>query len=359
VKPRRNNCSPKWGRVNTVFSKHKNKIVLLCIVTAIGVIAAVCFLPPKYTRVAWPDGKDFAFTIVDDTDVSSIANVKPVYDYLYDLGLITTKTVWVSPTNDPNIPENAGQTLSDPDYLSFILELQNRGFEIASHGPRGGHTKRAEIIDATERFRELIGHYPYTHINHSDNKENLYWGENRLDFLPLKILFRILKDEEKDRFLGHMPDSEYFWGDIAQRNTTYVRNLTFQGINTLKVNPSMPYHDPTKPYVNNWFSSSNGTNVDAFNRLLMKKNIDRLEKEGGLCMIYTHFAYGFVSEGDLNATTRERLQDLASRNGWFAPANEILAYLKQHNKANKNLGWREKLTMEIRWAWEKFISDSR
>ena len=44
--------------------------------------------------VRWPQGKSFAFTIVDDTDESTIENTKPVYDVLAGLGFRTTKTVW-------------------------------------------------------------------------------------------------------------------------------------------------------------------------------------------------------------------------------------------------------------------------
>ena len=81
-----------------------------------------------------------------------------------------------------------------------------------------------------------------------------------------------------------------------------------------------------------WFSSSDGSGVSAFNELLSSQNLDRLEKEGGVCIVYTHFAYGFVDEnGQLNATTKERLEDLASRNGYFVPVSQLLDLMrKQH-----------------------------
>jgi len=43
-------------------------------------------------KIAWPNGKRFAFTIVDDTDWAAVERVKPVYDLLARLGLKTTKT---------------------------------------------------------------------------------------------------------------------------------------------------------------------------------------------------------------------------------------------------------------------------
>ena len=42
----------------------------------------------------YPGEKDFIFTIFDDTDVSTLDYIKPIYDTLYELGIRTTKTVW-------------------------------------------------------------------------------------------------------------------------------------------------------------------------------------------------------------------------------------------------------------------------
>jgi hypothetical protein len=42
----------------------------------------------------WPKKKEFAFTIIDDTDNSNINNIKPIYDYLASKNIKTTKTVW-------------------------------------------------------------------------------------------------------------------------------------------------------------------------------------------------------------------------------------------------------------------------
>jgi len=81
--------------------------------------------------VEFPDGKEFAFTIVDDTDNATVENVKPVYDHLYNCGLRTTKTVWVYPPQEGN--SFTGECLLDENYFQFMKELQERGFEIALH----------------------------------------------------------------------------------------------------------------------------------------------------------------------------------------------------------------------------------
>jgi len=334
----------------------KKVILLLMVVLILSTAVAVILLPPKYEPLSFPGGKKFAFSICDDTDLSTVENIKPVYDYLYKLGLRTTKTVWVFPTNEPEAWPNRGESLTDSNYTAFILEIQKKGFEIASHGSRGGSTKRMETLESIEKFKEIIGHYPKVHINHYKNKDNLYWGVDRFDLLPLKILYNWVQGEEE--FYGHTPASEYFWGDISQACITYVVNFSFHEINITKVNPLIPYHNPKKPYVNYWFHTSDGGDVNAFNQLLSKENLDRLESEGGVCIVYTHLAKGFCTNGVLNAATKERLQDLASRNGWFVPASEILDYLRQNQQDKQTLSLRQEVYLELRWVLEKILYGS-
>ena len=44
-------------------------------------------------RIEFPGDRRFAFTILDDTDDSTLENVRPVYERLRDLGFRTT-TPW-------------------------------------------------------------------------------------------------------------------------------------------------------------------------------------------------------------------------------------------------------------------------
>ena len=86
----------------------------------------------------------------------------------------------------------------------------------------------------------------------------------------------------------------------------------------------MPYHDPQKPYVNYWFSFSDGRDVDIFNELISDKNIKRLNKERGTSIVYVHF-YGFVSDGKLNEEFKREIENLSQqKDGWFVPATTLL-----------------------------------
>ena len=82
----------------------------------------------------FPGGKRFAFTIIDDTDVATVENLKPIYDLLYECGMRTTKTVWPVRCLEGSKVFGSSQTLEDDDYRAFILDLQRRGFEITWHG---------------------------------------------------------------------------------------------------------------------------------------------------------------------------------------------------------------------------------
>jgi len=139
------------------------------------------------SRLEWPEGKRFAFTIVDDTDASTVENTKPVYDLLESCGIRTTKTVW--PLGFTQKPHFGGGTLEDPDYRAWVLDLQGAGFEIALHGATDHPSTREETRRALDYFREVLGHDPRLHANHFGQAEGMYWGEARLNGLP-RLVYR-------------------------------------------------------------------------------------------------------------------------------------------------------------------------
>jgi hypothetical protein len=328
------------------------RLILLAVVSLFLLIfIGVIVITPDYDPPQFPVGKKFAFTICDDTDESTLEEIAPVYAFLDSLGLRTTKTVWVLPTNEPDSGANLGLTLRDSAYVRFILELKEKGFEIALHGTRGGSSTREEILPAMEEFRSIIGHYPNIHINHFRNLDDIYWGVDRLTFGPLRWFYNLKK--QGDLYYGHRPESDYYWGDFVKEHVSYVVGFSFRETNIIKANPMMPYHDTRKPHVNYWFSTSDGGDRARFNSLLSEENLDRLEEEGGACVVYTHFAKDFVVGGQLDSTTRERLRDLASRDGWFVPASQLLDYLREQKRPNDTLSWTERLYLELKWVGEK------
>lgn len=306
---------------------------------------------------AWtyPDGKRFAFTVIDDTDGSRIGNTKPIYDFLSDLGMRTTKTVW--PVDCPEGSHDYGysQTLEDEDYLAFVHELKEDGFEIAFHGATMESSTRERTLRALDLFREHFGENPKIHVNHAANAENLYWGERRIDEPMVRWLFRRLQPKGRRRvFHGHDQKSEYFWGDLAQERTTYVRNLTFGGMNVLRHNPTMPYRDPDRPYAPWWFSTNEADDWRHFATLLKSREQERLEREGGVCIVTTHFGKGFTKRGKVQTVIRDRLEELARRPGWFVPAGELLDWLREQQTEDR-LSRSEWKRMQRRWILDLIL----
>jgi len=284
-------------------------------------------------QMQWPEGKSFAFTVFDDTDHATVAKVKPVYDLLAQLGMRTTKSVWVYPSRG----RFAGQSLSDPDYLAWIRQLQAQGFEIGSHGVGDGAFSRAEILAGMEAFRDWLGSYPRIHANHVGNPDNLYWLKDRFDW-PVSALYGLycrLRKRKAVAGCGSRPDSEHFWGDFCKAHIDYIRNYTCGDIDTLAFDPFMPYLDPHRSaYANRWFSSSDGHTVAEFCGLLSPEGLARLRGRGGACIVYTHFACGFVdAAGQVVPEVRSRLEQLAALDGYFEPVSTVLDHLRARQGA--------------------------
>lgn len=300
-------------------------------------------------KIVWPENYDFAFTIVDDTDGATVDNIKPVYDYLYSKGIITTKTCWAFPVRDDVYK---GECLQDENYREFLKDLKLKGFELGFHNAGSGGFKREESIAGLELFKETFGEYPKMHINHSNNIENIYWGSKRFSPLISKI-YSVLR--KKVVSLGADESSEYFWGDLSKQYFKYIRNRTFNGINTLKEDNRLVYPESSKQkYSNYWFSSSDGMRLKPFLKLLTKKNVDKLVAQKGCCIVYTHFAYDFVDEqGNLNEDFKKCIDYISEKNGWFAPASQILDYVLE-DKTYKPSKFYE-MRKDFKWFFERIL----
>jgi hypothetical protein len=299
----------------------------------------------------FPNNKKFAFTILDDTDLSTVENVSPVYRLLDELDMRTTKSVW--PLASVRHGRQGGASLQDPDYLKFILNLRNQGFEISLHNVRNHDSTREMVEQGLEEFRSLTGRYPRVQTNHSTNRDNIYWGAARFNWL--RLLYRAgTALKEGQNFEGHDPNTDFFWGDLCRERVDYVRNFVFSEINLDRVNPTMPYHDLARPFVNHWFSSCRGGNANSFCETLCEANQDRLEAEGGVCIMYVHFACGFATRGAVDTRVEALLRRLAARDGWFVPVSTLLDFLREERKTSI-ISATELRSMEKRWAYEKAV----
>jgi len=119
-------------------------------------------------------GQAVCVTIVDDTDQSTVENVGPVYEFLSEFGLRTTKRIWPIAPLGP--PRTGGQSLEDPDYRRWVLELKDQGFEIALHGAsdetstRERVLRRAQLLPGGHRPGPTPARQPHGQV------ESIYWG---------------------------------------------------------------------------------------------------------------------------------------------------------------------------------------
>jgi hypothetical protein len=296
----------------------------------------------------FPGNRRFAFTICDDTDHGTVANLIPVYRFLAELGFRITKSIW--PLASEPYGHINGETLQDKAYLRFILWLKQEGFELSLHNVRNYHATREVILQGFEEFRDLLGTYPRLHCNHSSNRENIYWGDRRFSRRDISFAYNLATQYEwHNYFSGDDEESDFYWGDICRERISYVRNLVFPDINLDHINPTMPYHDATKRYVNYWFSSSDGRDVRRFCRMLSEPQQDRLVDEGGVCIMYTHFANGFSMNGNLHPRFMHLMKRLSGMGGWYVPVSTLLDYLRLMRHGNVDIPAAELATMERRW----------
>lgn len=301
-------------------------------------------------RVVWPNGKRFAFTIVEDPDGQTVEQSREIYSLLSDLGFRTTICAW---TVDPGEERrnSKGETCENPEYREWLQELQRRGFEIALHSVAPGSLSRDEIIVGLDRFREWFGGDPVTMANHY-NTDAMYWGPARLDGLNRFVYNVATLGRQTGRFAGQIPGHESFWGDLCQARIRYCRNFVFREINTLKACPMMPYHDPDRPYVNQWFASSEASNLERFLERVTNESMDRLEEEGGAAIIYTHFGHQYFDSGSLDGRVKKLLTRLAAKDGWFVPAKTLLAHLEANGRG-ATISRADRERMARRWLWAK------
>jgi hypothetical protein len=303
--------------------------------------------------MTFPGGRRFAFSILDDTDDSTLLNVRPVYDRLRSYGFRITKTAW--PFDSPGSRIFfAADTLEKKPYRDFVHELVDAGFELAFHGASMESSRRPRTIEALELMREEFGRYPRLACNHGHNRENMYWGSKRFATAALRMASAALRREPLHQYSGDVPDSEYFWGDLCRKHVRYVRNFTFRQLNVLAANPEMPYALASTPYVNHWFSTTDAPDAHAFNRVVTIRGLERLEEDGGVCIVSTHLGKGFSRDGRLDPGVDATLRYLAARPGWFVPVSDILDHLM--TRGERVLDRREIARLELRFVADKLLA---
>lgn len=278
----------------------------------------------------YPNGREFAFSILDDTDNGTVENLAPIYDLLHALGLRTTKTVWPLDCPEGSVNYHRSSTMAEPEYRRFAQSLQARGFELTWHGATMESSTRERTVRGLETFREYFGRYPTLHCNHGQNRENIYWGPARYRNPLSRALHWLARSGRAPQFSGEVETSPYFWGDLCRQHFRFVRGFTWYDVDTLACDPDLVYRLSWTPYVDCWFATSDAADVGQFNRLVTRTSVDRLRANRGVCIVTTHLGKGFVRDGRVDPKVEDTLRYLATLPGWFVPVSEIL----EHFRAN-------------------------
>ena len=305
--------------------------------------------------VPFPDGKQFAFSIFDDTDVATLASIRPVYELLDGLGFRTTKSVWPLPYPGDSWYQGS-DTLDDPEYASYICHLQERGFEIAFHGASMESSERAQIKAAFEVYRQNLGRYPAAYAAHGGNCDNLYWGTDRFRFRLWRGLYAALGGRRERASEGHRTESPFYWADLAAQHLRYVRSFTYDDLNLWNITAAIPYRTAGTPGVRAFFPSSFADNVAEFIELLSPARQGQLERERGLGIVGTHFGKGFVRDGRVHPGVVEVLTRLSQRPGWFQPVSTVLDYLADAQGEVVLLEGYRLFRLEGLWFWHSMRS---
>lgn len=301
--------------------------------------------------IEWPDGHRFAFSIIDDTDGTTLRNGPPIYDALTTRGIFVTKTVWMDRSPAPS--PIGGASCAEPDYLSWVLGLQRAGHEIGFHGARDHPSERAVTIDALDRFQQTFGHHPRVGADHGGNVEAMYWHHHRLSGLRSRAYQRTLHLARPGQPTseGHLADSPYFWGDVHRDRIDYWRSFTHGDIDALRWCPSLPYHDQRRPLVNHWFTASHAPTLVPLVELLQPDRLQELTDRGGACIAYTHLGADVAPGGVVDPRFLTVLDDLAARPGWFAPVSTLLDHVRAQ-RPEQALSDQVRRRMERRWIGE-------
>jgi peptidoglycan/xylan/chitin deacetylase (PgdA/CDA1 family) len=308
-------------------------MLLLALALQTAPIALPAKAQPGWRLNLYPDGHAFAFTIVHDADSAYSLRLAPLFEEFDALNLKITATLFVSWADW----EHGGQIWStwaaapgsraaffgpqavplvDPHEREFYLALASRGHEIGMHTASDSSDTTEDLERAFVYFSQVFGHPPTIYVEHSSksNKETLQnqGGDPKSKYYSAEILNRYRPWVWVDGPMGLPSPQERYYFDLAD----------FQG---------PPFNDEaSKRYgiakvfmrTGRW-KDSNG---DGFLEWYSKVNIDTLERDRGVALVYTH-----LNEKWLDAKTermreplRDRLRYIASKNGWFVPAGTIL-----------------------------------
>ena len=281
----------------------------------------------------YPSGLAFAFTIVHDADSAYSARLAPLFEEFDRLNLKITATVfafWADwgrngacwekwrQITDPRsrLLAPVAVPLVDDDERAFYLSLAARGHEIGLHTASETSDTTEETQRAFKYFTEVFGQAPTVYVEHSA-ESNREAQENE----------------------GANPESKYYSLGVLKSYNPWVwvdssfslparSESRFYDLSAVKGGPfpelAFKRYGLTKAFMRT--GKPQQADGDGFLEWYSTANIDELERNRGMALVYTHLDSKWLDEDTLRmrADICTRLRYLASKKGWFVPAGTIL-----------------------------------
>ena len=182
----------------------------------------------------------------------------------------------------------------------------------------------------------------------------MYWGPQRYRTPLLRGVAKALDAVRRTpRFEGEDQASPFFWGDLCKEHIRFVRGFAFARMDTHTLPPGRPYREPSTPWVNYWFTTSDCPDVHHFTRLVTAEAIESLARDGGVCILSTHLGKGFVRDNAVDPRVEATLTHLAELPGWFVPVSDILEHLLAGSTGNITRA--ERLQLELAHVLDRVI----
>ncbi len=91
-----------------------------------------------------------------------------------------------------------------------------------------------------------------------------------------------------------------------------------------------------------------------FNRIVTRSAIDKLERDGGVCILNTHLGY-YMKDGVIDSGFVERIKYLSKkRSGWFVPVSTVMDHLLSVRDVDRSIPLLTRYWMELSYLLTRF-----